>query len=102
MIAKSIHGDGTATQKRRFLPLNDVHPLLRWSIVTYLPKAFDIQITETIEDGGRLLMQQRLDAVVHSNNYPAEAIRGSKTPAAVRHEEATIVRLISGAGTRAP
>lgn len=97
MIAKSIQGDGTVPQKRRFLLLIDADPLLRWSIVTYLRKAFDIHVAETLQDGRRLLMQQRFDAVVLSNEYGAKAIRELESLAKRQNEQVTIVRLITGA-----
>ena len=98
MIAISIQSDEPAPTKRRSLVLIDADPLLRWSIVTHLRKAFDIQVAETLEEGRGLLLRQRFDAVVLSNGYRATAIRELESLAKRQNEEVTIVRLITGAG----
>ena len=100
MIAMCIQGDGTAPQKRRSLLLIDVDPLLRWSIVTHLRKAFDIQLAETLDEGRRLLMQQGFDAVILSNGYRAQVIRELEALAKLQNEQVTIVRLITGAESK--
>ena len=96
MIAMSIQGDGTAPEKRRSLLLIDADPLLRWSIVTHLRTAFDIQVAETLDEGRGLLVRQRFDAVILSNGYRAKAIREFEALAKLQNEEVTIVRLITG------
>ena len=97
MIAMCIEGDGTAPMKRRSLLLIDADPLLRWSIVTHLRKAFDIQLAETLDEGRGLLVRQRFDAVILSNGNRAQAIRELEALAKLQNEEVTIVRLITGA-----
>ena len=96
MIAMAIQGDEPAPTKRRSLLLIDADPLLRWSIVTHLRTAFDIQVAETHEEGRGLLMRQRFDAVILSTGCRAKAIRELKVLAKLKNEEVTIVRLTTG------
>ena len=92
----SIQGDGTAPQKRRSLLLIHADPLLRWSIVTHLRNAFDIQVAKTLDEGRGLLVRQRFDAVILSNGCRHNAFREVKALAKLRNEEVTIVRLVTG------
>ncbi len=93
MIATAIQGDEPAPTKRRSLLLVDADPLLRWSIVIHLGTAFDIQIAKTHEEGRGLLMRQRFDAVILSNECRAKAIRELEVLAKLKNVEVTIVRL---------
>ena len=95
MIAISILGDETEPMKRRSLLLIESDPLLRWSIVTHLRKAFDTQVAETLDEGRELLVRQRFDAVILSNGYRAKVIRELEALAKLQNEEVTIVRLIT-------
>ncbi len=100
MMAMSIQGDEPAPTKRRSLLLIDADPLLRWSIVTHLRKAFDIQVAETLDDGRGLLMRQRFDAVLLSNGCRVKTIQELEALAKLKNEEVTIVRLITGVEDR--
>ncbi len=96
MITISIQGDEPAPTKRRSLLLIDADPLLRWSIVTHLRTAFDIQVAETLDEGRRLLIRQRFDAVILSNGCRAKTIRELEALAKLQNEKVTIVRLTTG------
>ena len=54
MSTMSIQGDETAPTSRSSLLLFDADPLLRWSIVTHLRHAVDIQVVQTLDEGGGL------------------------------------------------
>lgn len=92
----SIRGDEPAPTTRRSLLLIDADPLLRWSIVTHLRTAFDVEVAQTLEEGRALLARRAFDAVVLSNAYAAQAIRDLESLAKLENEEVTIVRLTTG------
>ena len=102
MSAMSIQGDETAPTKRRSLLLIDADPLLRWSIVTHLRKAFDIQVAGTLDEGRGLLERQRFDAVILSNGCRSKTIREVEALAKLKNEEVTIVRLTTCREESAP
>lgn len=96
MIAMSIQGDEPTPTNRRSLLLINADPLLRWSIVTYLRKEFDMQIAESLDEGRALLMRQRFDAVILSNGFRAKTIRELQALAKLQNEKVRIVRLTTG------
>lgn len=96
MIAMSIQGDEPAPTNRRSLLLIDADPLLRWSIVTYLRKAFDMQVAKSLDEGRELLLRQRFDAVILSNGCSAKTIRELEALAKQQNEKVRIVRLTTG------
>lgn len=81
---------------RRRLLLVEPDNLMRWSLVAYLSRWFDVTSTDSIEAARQLLENQKLEAIVVSDAISSQAAAELEAQAIRRHPGARLVRTVTG------
>ena len=78
-----------------YLLVVEPEALLRWSLATYLSKWFDVFPTDTGESADRILEDHRIDALVVSDQLPAESLDALESHARSCNAATRVVRTVT-------
>ena len=78
-----------------YLLVVEPEALLRWSLATYLSKWFDVFPTDTGESAGRILEDHRIDALVVSDQLPADLLDDLESHARSCNAAMRVVRTVT-------
>ena len=78
-----------------YLLVVEPEALLRWSLATYLSKWFDVFPTDTGESADRILEDHRIDALVVSDQLPAESVDALEFHARSCNAATRVVRTVT-------
>jgi len=87
-------GDRTGSESGRLL-IVEPEPLLRWSLVTYLSRWFEVFPAESESAADRLLDEQPMDAVVVSDQLPNHQAEEIEAHARSRNAAARVIRTVT-------
>lgn len=79
-----------------YLLIVEPEALLRWSLATYLSKWFDVFPTDSPKAAGRILDDHAIDALVVSDQLPAESVGELEQHVRSQNASARLVRTVTG------
>ncbi len=93
---------GTGPRHARHVLIVEPEELVRWSLVTYLAKWFDVLSTDTQASADRILDDQQIDAVVVSDDLSNRAAEAIAAHARSRNPTARVVRTVTSPPSNGP
>ena len=93
---KPVTAPATQDQPQTCVLVVEPEDLVRWSLVTYLGKWFDVCSADSGSVAERILDDRKVDAVVLSDDLSDQAAEDVEAHARARNPAARVVRTVSG------